>query len=476
MAETYTAEGRKIIRKLLEQAEIDFLDVPKDVSKNKIKKLRRALGAVLFSPDAVGYIDLIDKELTAGKNSEDILERIYRRSEKFVGSYSFAPGIFEAHHVVPLSVLRDNYLRLSDAEQDEFIKRLNDSGWELGDSPKQLMNTVQSRHVHQFKGAELKKGGDPAKIQYATNPAELGLQESSTSHYNPATGKVATNFPAAKGATTGEELFTQFQKISKTVQVQAALGNISDDALRQAILAEHGFDIYEISPELNKELYAPDGKRRQILATGAEVQQTQGFRPTSENLERLAGTGFEAGDPQGLQKLAMDLRGFKDDAAKIAFGTTRIGRAARLAGVTTLPGAFTLPASAKAFDEAKKAREQDPSLRNRALEIATGMQVAGDTLDVSGTALTATVAGAPVGVPMSAVGGAISNVGAVAEQVITAPEAYQRSTEAVSERTGKTEEEVRADPLGYGALFNTVKDKLGQIGLSGFNPMQSAFN
>ena len=61
MAETYTAEGRKIIRKLLEQAEIDFLNVPKDVSTNKIKKLRRALGAVLFSPDAVGYIDLIDK-------------------------------------------------------------------------------------------------------------------------------------------------------------------------------------------------------------------------------------------------------------------------------------------------------------------------------------------------------------------------------------------------------------------------------
>ena len=320
MAETYTAEGRKIIRKLLEQAEIDFLDVPKDVSKNKIKKLRRALGAVLFSPDAVGYIDLIDKELTAGKNSEDILERIYRRSEKFVGSYSFAPGIFEAHHVVPLSVLRDNYLQLSDAEQDEFIKRLNDSGWELGDSPKQLMNTVQSRHVHQFKGAELKKGGDPAKIDYATNPAELGLQESSTSHYNPATGKVATNFPAAKGATTGDELFTQFQKISNTVQVQAALGNISDDALRQAILAEHGFDIYEISPELNKALYAPDGKRRQILATGAEVQQTQGFRPTSENLEKLADTRFKAGDPQGLQKLAIDLRGATPESVRAVAG------------------------------------------------------------------------------------------------------------------------------------------------------------
>ena len=96
------------------------------------------------------------------------------------------------------------------------------------------------------------------------------------------------------------------------------------------------------------------------------------------------------------------------------------------------------------------------------------MQVAGDTLDVGGTALTATVAGAPVGAPMAAIGGGISNVGAVAEQVITAPEAYQRSTETVSKRTGKTEEEVRADPLGYGSLFNMVKDKLGQIGLSGY--------
>jgi hypothetical protein len=153
---------------------------------------------------------------------------------------------------------------------------------------------------------------------------------------------------------------------------------------------------------------------------------------------------------------------------KIA-GTTRAGRALRMGAVATLPGAVTLPASAAAYQQAESDVQQDPSLRNRAVQVATGAQVVGDSLDTTGAALTASGIGAPVGLPMMAVGGGISNTGAVAEQIITAPEAYQRSTAQVAERTGKTEEEVQSDPLGYGSMFDSLVDK----GRSAFDWAQS---
>ena len=230
------------------------------------------------------------------------------------------------------------------------------------------------------------------------------------------------------------------------------------------------FKAYQETQRINQELGLPPQERRT-----ARPGRTGSALTSQANYEKYATP--ELVEATGIPTKNIGLNGFTSDSVKTAkdilLGKTIAGKAGRLALVGTLPGLYTLPSSAKAFDEARQAREQDPSLRNRALEIATGMQVAGDTLDAGGTALTATVAGAPVGVPMAAVGGTVSNVGAVAEQVITAPEAYQRSTETVSQRTGKTEEEVRADPLGYGALFNTIKDKLGQIGLSGY---KSAFN
>ena len=65
--------------------------------------------------------------------------------------------------------------------------------------------------------------------------------------------------------------------------------------------------------------------------------------------------------------------------------------------------------------------------------------------------------------------------GSVAENVIKTPEQYQKSAEIVAERTGKTEEEVKSDPLGYGSLFDSVTSKLGEMSLSGYNALQSAF-
>ena len=138
---------------------------------------------------------------------------------------------------------------------------------------------------------------------------------------------------------------------------------------------------------------------------------------------------------------------------KIA-GTTRSGRALRMGAVASLPGIATLPASAAAYQQAESDAQQDPSFRNRAVQVATGAQVLGDSLDATGSVLTASGVGAVAGVPMMAAGGALSNVGSVAENVITAPEAYQRSAETVAERTGKTEEEVKSDPLGYGSLVD----------------------
>lgn len=484
MAEIRSAEAQRIVQRLLKELS-DSKTIESQTSTNSLKKIRRGLGALLFSPDYVGYIDVIDNKMRKGETPKQILSSIASRSEKLVKSYSPIPGLFEAHHVIALNSLRDSFMGLPPDEQDKFLKMLGDEGWEIGDSPKQLMDTVLTRMAHVGQNI---KAATPAEVGTITGDVKTAGQQISGKGFQHAHSERVY----ARQASSAEELVDIFNtEIAPNSISLAQTGLIQDRKLR-AFMRERGFPIDQLTPEILNEYYQDPLKTRGLFQTVTEglgefeaggVDKTV-IQETKDQFIQEAGPRVRT-DPDAVRQtsnwLIIDGLGPLKDAtlngAKNALiGKTNAGRLTRLVGAATLPGLLTLPASAKAFDEARQAREQDPSLRNRALEIATGMQVAGDTLDVSGTALTATGAGAPVGIPMAAVGGGISNVGAVAEQVITAPEAYQRSTETVSERTGKTEEKVRADPLGYGALFNTVKDKLGQIGLSGFNPMQSAFN
>jgi hypothetical protein len=54
MAVTRSAEGHKIVQRLLDQ--IADERTLTETSGNTLKKIKRGLGALLFSPDSLGYI------------------------------------------------------------------------------------------------------------------------------------------------------------------------------------------------------------------------------------------------------------------------------------------------------------------------------------------------------------------------------------------------------------------------------------
>ena len=465
------------MRELLRRIEADGTLSP-ERSKNELKASRRALGALLFSPDYVGYIDKIDDALTANKPPKNILKSIAGASEKLVKSYSFAPGIFEAHHVIALTSLRDNFMSLPEAEQDKFLDMLADNGWELGDTPQQLMNTVQSRPAHikqdpiHGSGTELYKGQSELLSGTQVSHGTLG-------------GSVPTNNPKiqAKGATNAAELMEQFRVVSQPQVLQALKGNITDDAVRKAVYEQTNglIDLYNADPQMVAQL----NQSQQLMEqrrVGLEAGGVAGFdRPSAEVVTQRAEDlvpGLTDPNyvpkPDDIAKASLGLQGFDRQAVDQIASILR-NPAVRAAGVVGLPGALTMGLSAKAHTEATAEAEANPTLRNRAVQAATGAQVLGDSIDTTGAVLSASGVGAVAGVPMMAAGGLISNVGSVAENVIKTPEQYQKSAETVAERTGKTEEEVKSDPLGYGSLFDSVTSKLGEMSLSGYNALQSAF-
>ena len=477
MARTQSKEGRAIVRRLLDLIEVEG-NLSPDRSGNELKANRRALGALLFSPDYAGYIDRIDRGLTKKESAKTILKSIAGQSEALVKSYSFAPGIFEAHHIIALNSLRDNFMALPPAEQDMFLDMLADSGWELGDTPQQLMNTVQSRPAHLKQDPIRGVGGELYKGQSAL------LSGTQVSH-GTAGGSVPTNNPKlqAKGATNAAELMDQFKIISRPQVLQAMKGNITDDAVRKAVLeASDGLiDLYNVDPQILKDI-SQSQAQMELRSAGVQAGAEAGFnRPSveavGETLEDIA-PGFAdpnyVPSPDDMMKSSMRLNGLGQKAVDQIASILR-NPAVRAGAVVGLPGALTMGLSAKAHTEATAEAEANPTLRNRAVQAATGAQVLGDSIDTTGAVLSASGVGAVAGVPMMAAGGLISNVGSVAENVIKTPEQYQKSAETVAERTGKTEEEVKSDPLGYGSLFDSVTSKLGEMSLSGYNALQSAF-
>ena len=476
MAEIRSAEAQRIVQRLLKELS-DSKTLESTTSTNTLKKIRRGLGALLFSPDYVGYIDAIDNQLRANKTPTQILRSIAGKSEKLVKSYSPIPGVFEAHHIIALNSLRDSFMGLPPDEQDKFLKKLADEGWEIGDSPKQLVDTVLTRMAHVGQKIKTPIPSDIGTIQ----KLKIKGREKIRGFKQHAHLKRILAGPAK----SADDLITIFNKKIAPESIKAATTGLLQDSKFRAYMNTRGFSLSKVTPQIINDYYSDPLKTQGLLNSISEgLDQFEAEGLGKEVIEKATSQLIDASenprvltDPRTVSEFSEQINGLGNLKNAADWSVQRLlkNRTAQgaLLGATVLPGMINAPLSGLAYQQSKEQRIADPSLRNRAVEFTTGMQFAGDTLDAAGTALAVTGAGAPVGVPMAAVGGGISNVGAVAEQVITAPEAYQRSTKAVSERTGKTEEEVRADPLGYGAVFNMIKDKLGQINLSGY---KSAFN
>ena len=269
-------EGRDLIRRLYEGLDINAIE-----STNTKKQIRRALGALIFSSDNAGYLDIVENGLTEGLDPVKILGRIRTASERLIESYSPVKGVYEAHHGNPLSALREAYLALSPEEQDRFMDRIEASGWKLGDDPEQLTNTVFTRMSHQRKVPEIKKG-DPSGLKSKFQGLELPPQDL-VAHPRGTRDTFLTVKPGE--FSTGDALADHFEQVLAP-RAMEDLGNaMVQDTPSRLVAAQQGLDLTEVTPENNRALAASE-QGSLAIRRGSEAI-AENYQPTDRGVREI---------------------------------------------------------------------------------------------------------------------------------------------------------------------------------------------
>ena len=306
MAEIRSAEAQRIVQRLLKQLE-DSQTLKTTTSTNSLKKIRRGLGALLFSPDAVGYIDAIDNMMRQNKTPKQILSSIAGKSEKLVKSYSPIPGVFEAHHIIALNSLRDSFMGLSADEQDKFLKKLADAGWEIGDSPKQLVDTVLTRMSHvgqQIKAPIDSDTGTIRRLKMRGREKLRGFKE-----------HAHLKRILAGPAKTADDLITIFNKKIAPESIKAATTGLLQDANFRAYMETRGFPLDKVTPQIVSDYYSDPVKTQGFLNAISEGLGEfdagglgkEAIEQGQERLIKEAGLGLLT-DPEGVAQAAGQLQ------------------------------------------------------------------------------------------------------------------------------------------------------------------------
>ena len=305
-------EGRELIRKLYDLVDLDQIE-----SKNTKKQIRRTLGALIFSSDSAGYLDIVEDGLSKNLSAKKIFGQLRSKSEKLIEAYSPVTGVYEAHHANPLSALRDAYLALPPDEQDIFMDRIEKSGWKLGDDPEQLTKTVFSRPSHQNLKPEMKKG-DPSGMKGLFQGIEMPQKEF-TAHARGTRDPLLQVKPGV--FTTGDALADHFEQVLAPRAMEDAGNAMVQDTAGRAAAAQAGLDLYDVSPEANvarpeavtragteafAEGYSPvDKGARQILQEVGEDPAELLTRPTAiEDMSKLITVNLTGLTEDSLKKLA----------------------------------------------------------------------------------------------------------------------------------------------------------------------------
>jgi len=389
MAVTRSAEGHKIVQRLLDQ--IADERTLTETSGNTLKKIKRGLGALLFSPDSLGYIDIIEKGLSQNKNGVQILRSVASRSEKVVKSYSPLTGAFEAHHIIALNSLRDAFIKLPPAEQDEFLKMLDDKGWKIGDDPKQLMNTVFTRESHLGQSTQPKPGDVGAQREVKLAMGEnISVAKGMDAH----AGKPYDPSLQAKPVTTAKELFEQFDGpdgIAGRSIDQAQNALLQDEGFR-AYMETKGFPLDNLTPEIIDSYYNDPIKLRQMYTAMQEAALEAEAIPLKIGTEIKSGMGVDVqtrgADPDLIEETvrkAVTMRGMADNGVAAAQrGLQKM--------ITKIPGqAFgllpiiPLGMQASEVEEAEKSGDQQRVAEETAqlgLEAASTVAPVADVLNI----------------------------------------------------------------------------------------------
>lgn len=374
---TYSKEGTKLKGKLTEQIGKEGL-LDDSQSKNALKKVRRTLGAVLFSPDNQGYLDVVENGLAAGDSAEQIMKKLRRMSEKYVESFSPIPGITEAHHIIPLNSLRDKVLELSLEDQIELFNRLDKAGWKLGDSPTQLMNTVLTRMSHQ--GQRPRLSGNNVELKKLFSEVALPSKEL-TAHPRGTYDRLVQ----VQGGTV-DEIWNDFTtRVAPLAQKDVANALLVDLDARKAAEAL-GLDLFEVLPEDLAKQYSTPTEARQVKAGVAAMADPEIYTgQPSKSAANVMVSSEALQDPGFVGKLVTSLKGV-DDAGVVAAQRMMKKLAAKVPGQAfgLLP-IIPLGMQASEVEDAEKSGDQQRVAEETAqlgLEAASTVAPVADVLNI----------------------------------------------------------------------------------------------
>ena len=452
---TYSKEGTKLKGKLTEQISKEGLLDPSQ-SRNALKKVRRTLGAVLFSPDNQGYLDVVENGLANNVPAERIMKDLRRMSEKYVEAFSPVPGITEAHHVIPLNSLRDKVLELSLEDQIELFGRLDKAGWKLGDSPTQLMNTVLTRMSHQGQLPRMSGKNQDLKKLFQ----EVSLPEKSrTAHPRGTYDKLLQ----VQGGSL-DEIWQDFTERVVPLAQQDVANALLIDANPRAAAAKLGLNLSEIMPEtVSQQLNDPLQARQTKVAVG-ELAST--YNPAeAPTLQELGISSQEFKAPGFVKQFSTEvvpgLQGYARESleqlARRSFKTAAgLGALGVIAGVGER-GAQAAEAEA-AGDQAGVAKASAQIVGEIAGAVVPVADVANIATDVGSTYKELREAGVThqqmAGAALDLAGKAIKEPGKVVK--------------AVSEAVADIPEQTAAGFSYLGEKFRNMRSKLSLSGYSSF--------
>jgi hypothetical protein len=452
---TYSKEGTKLKGKLTEQISKEGLLDPSQ-SRNALKKVRRTLGAVLFSPDNQGYLDVVENGLANNVPAERIMKDLRRMSEKYVEAFSPVPGITEAHHVIPLNSLRDKVLELSLEDQIELFGRLDKAGWKLGDSPTQLMNTVLTRMSHQGQLPRMSGKNQDLKKLFQ----EVSLPEKSrTAHPRGTYDKLLQ----VQGGSL-DEIWQDFTERVVPLAQQDVANALLIDANPRAAAAKLGLDLSEIMPEtVSQQLTDPLQARQTKVAVG---ELASAYNPVeAPKLQELGISSQEFKAPGFVKQFSTEvvpgLQGYARESleqlARRSFKTAAgLGALGVIAGVGER-GAQAAEAEA-AGDQAGVAKASAQIVGEIAGAVVPVADVANIATDVGSTYKELREAGVThqqmAGAALDLAGKAIKEPGKVVK--------------AVSEAVADIPEQTAAGFSYLGEKFRNMRSKLSLSGYSSF--------
>lgn len=420
----HTLESQKLkkvaIDKILGQMveNIEAKKAGKKISSSQLPKMYLRMARLLAGTEDAVFMDTIEDLVSKNASGDELKNALRGISERQIPTELKRTLSDRLHHGIPLELM-DTLMKQDPEVMLDFLVAAEDDGRFFGDSRSNVDNSFQEQ-AH--TGAK-----DKATAKYRNYPYELEVKGDRKFSAHPFGTNKGTDKSLDKIYGSGKEMYDAFLPAIVEAENELQLG-IRADQSRRVVANKALVNQGVISPVQDfwsgSTPKAVIKEGRAVLAkpeVGLEVAAA--FNPyTHQDPKDLAAAGVtkrQIADFSAEQQKKLSLI---QDAIENPF-TKRAAGLVPFAGTTF--GASLVEQVAKDRDKEIAENPNDPTLKvNKALDQISGNA---DRLTLAGMGMTATGAGAVVGVPMVAAGEATSLISGGLSMAIDGGRAYLKA-------------------------------------------------